>query len=173
MSVREVLKMGHPILHQVAEPVTEFNTSELNAIIGDMYDTMAALDGAGLAAPQMGISQRIVIFCVEDNPRYPDIEPVPDTVLINPEIVFLSNNMDSDWEGCLSVPGLRGFVSRCNKIKYSGFDQQGNKFERIAIDFHARVVLHEVDHLDGILYPQRMDDMTQLGFEQELFPSGS
>ncbi len=170
MSVKNVLKMGHPILQQVAEPVTAFNTATLDDIIQAMYDTMAALDGAGLAAPQIGIQQRIVIFCVEDNPRYPDIEPVPDTILINPEITLLSDEYVADWEGCLSVPGLRGLVARCQKIKYSGFDQFGNVVERIADDFHARVVLHEVDHLDGILYPQRMDDMSQLGFEQELFP---
>ncbi len=170
MSVKPVLKMGHPILQQVAQPVTEFNTAELDIIIADMYDTMAALDGAGLAAPQIGISQQIVIFCVEDNPRYPDIEPVPDTVLINPEISALSDERVSDWEGCLSVPGLRGLVSRYNKIKYRGFDQNGHIIERIADNFHARVVQHEVDHLAGILYPQRMDDMSKLGFEQELFP---
>ncbi len=170
MSVNNVLKMGHPILQQVAKPVTEFNSPFLDTILVNMYDTMAALDGAGLAAPQIGISQRIVIFCVEDNPRYPDIEPVPDTVLINPEISFLSDESVLGWEGCLSVPGLRGRVPRCKKIKYRGYDQYGNVIERIAADFHARVVLHEVDHLDGILYPQRMEDMSDFGFEQELFP---
>ncbi len=170
MPVKNVLKMGHPILQQVAEPVTEFNSALLDSILVDMYDTMAALDGAGLAAPQIGIQQRIVIFCVEDNPRYPDIKPVPDTVLINPEISFLSDESVLGWEGCLSVPGLRGRVPRCNKIKYRGYDQYGNVIERIAADFHARVVLHEVDHLDGILYPQRMEDMSDFGFEQELFP---
>lgn len=173
MSVKEVLKMGHPILQQVAEPVTEFNTALLDEIVKDMRATMVALDGAGLAAPQIGIQQRIVIFCVEDNPRYPDIESIPDTVLINPEITLLSDEIISDWEGCLSVPGLRGLVPRCRKIKYRGFDQYGDIVERIADDLHARVVLHEVDHLDGILYPQRMDDMSKLGFEQELFPDAS
>lgn len=171
MSVKEILKMGHPILQQVAEPVTEFNSAYLDSVILDMYDTMESLDGAGLAAPQIGIQKRIVIFWVEDNPRYPDIEAVPNTILINPEITLLSDEIESDWEGCLSVPGLRGLVPRPTKIKYSGFDQFGNSFERIVNDFHARVVLHEVDHLDGILYPQRMDDMTQFGFEQELFPN--
>ncbi|VAW98466.1 Peptide deformylase [hydrothermal vent metagenome] len=170
MPVKNVLKMGHPILQQVAEPVTEFNSALLDSILVDMYDTMVALDGAGLAAPQIGIRQRIVIFCVEDNPRYPDIEPVPDTVLINPEVSFLSDELVLDWEGCLSVPGLRGRVPRCNNIKYRGYDQYGNVIERIADDFHARVVLHEVDHLDGVLYPQRMEDMSDFGFEQELFP---
>jgi len=170
MSVKEVLKMGHPILQQVAEPVTEFNSAYLDSVIVDMYDSMAALDGAGLAAPQIGIPKRIVIFWVEDNPRYPDIEPVPNTILINPEITVLSDELESGWEGCLSVPGLRGLVPRATKIKYSGYDQLGNLIERFADDFHARVVQHEVDHLDGILYPQRMDDMRQLGFEQENFP---
>jgi len=170
MPIRDVLKMGHPILQQVAEPVTVFNSSELDAIIDDMYDTMAALDGAGLAAPQIGISRRIVIFWVEDNPRYPDIKPVPNTVLINPKISFMNDIVEDGWEGCLSVPGLRGLVPRNTNIKYSGYDAQGNFFERMAEDFHARVVQHEVDHLDGILYPQRMTDLTQLGFEQEHFP---
>ena len=170
MPIKDVLKMGHPILQQVAEPVTAFNSSELDAIICDMYDTMAALDGAGLAAPQIGISQRIVIFWVEDNPRYPDIKPVPNTVLINPKITILNDTVEDGWEGCLSVPGLRGLVARNTNIKYSGYDAQGNIIERMADDFHARVVQHEVDHLDGILYPQRMTDLTQLGFEQEYFP---
>jgi len=171
MPIKEVLKMGHPILQQVAEPVTDFNSSELDSIICDMYDTMAALDGAGLAAPQIGLSQRIVIFWVEENPRYPDILPVPNTVLINPQIEFLTNEKENGWEGCLSVPGLRGVVPRCVKIRYSGFDQFGNEVTRLADDFHARVVQHEVDHLDGILYPQRMTDMSQFGFEQDGFPS--
>lgn len=172
MSVKEVLKMGHPILQQVAEPVIEFNSANLDEIINDMYDTMAALNGAGLAAPQIGIPQRIVIFWVEDNPRYPDIEPVPNTVLINPTITFMDNHKADDWEGCLSVPGLRGLVSRYTKIKYTGFNQNGEPLERFAENFHARVVQHEVDHLDGLLYPQRMDDMSKLGYEQDLFPSG-
>lgn len=171
MPVKDVLKMGHPILQQVAEPVIAFNTPELELVIQDMYDTMAALDGAGLAAPQIGIAQRIVIFWVEDNPRYPDVEPVPNTVLINPKIKFLDDNVESGWEGCLSVPGMRGMVSRNTYIRYSGFDQYGNSIERLASDFHARVVQHEVDHLDGILYPHRMTDMTQFGFEQEGFPA--
>lgn len=173
MSVKEVLKMGHPILQQVAESVIEFNSAYLDSIIADMYDTMASLDGAGLAAPQIGINKRIVIFWVEDNPRYPDIEPIPNTILINPEITVLSDEINSDWEGCLSVPGLRGLVPRPTRIKYSGFDPFGDSIERIADDFHARVVQHEVDHLDGILYPQRMNDLSQLGFEQEEFPSRS
>lgn len=170
MSVKEVLKMGHPILQQVAESVTEFNSTYLDKLVTDMYDTMESLDGAGLAAPQIGISKRIVIFWVEDNPRYPDIEPVPNTILINPQITVLGDELEYGWEGCLSVPGLRGLVPRATRIKYSGYDQFGNVIERLATDFHARVVQHEVDHLDGILYPQRMDDMTQLGFEQDSFP---
>ena len=170
MSVKEVLKMGHPILQQVAELVTEFNSTYLDDIIGHMYETMESLDGAGLAAPQIGIPKRIVIFWVEDNPRYPDIEPVPNTILINPDIVFLNDDEELGWEGCLSVPGLRGLVPRATKIKYSGYNQFGETIERVADGFHARVVQHEVDHLDGILYPQRMTDMTKLGYEQELFP---
>lgn len=170
MSVKEVLKMGHPILQQVAEPVTEFNSAYLDDIIGDMYETMESLDGAGLAAPQIGIPKRIIIFWVEDNPRYPEIEPVPNTILINPEIVFLNDDEELGWEGCLSVPGLRGLVPRATKIKYSGYSQFGETIERVADGFHARVVQHEVDHLDGILYPQRMTDMTKLGYEQEHFP---
>jgi len=170
MSVKEVLKMGHPILQQVAEPVTEFNSAFLDDIIGHMYETMESLDGAGLAAPQIGIPKRIVIFWVEDNPRYPEIEPVPNTILINPEIVFLNDDEELGWEGCLSVPGLRGLVPRATMIKYTGYNQFGETIERVADGFHARVVQHEVDHLDGILYPQRMTDMTKLGYEQEHFP---
>jgi len=170
MSIKDVLKMGHPILQQVARPVIEFNSMELDSVIQDMYDTMAALDGAGLAAPQIALEKRIVIFWVEDNPRYPDIAPVPNTVLINPEIKILSDDIEEGWEGCLSVPGLRGLVPRFTKISYTGFDQYGKRIDRIAEGFHARVVQHEVDHLDGILYPQRMTDISLLGYEQDDFP---
>lgn len=170
MPVKEVLKMGHPILQQVAAPVTAFNTSELDDLIEDMYDTMEALDGAGLAAPQIGVAQRIVIFWVEENPRYPDIEPVPNTVLINPEITPLTDSMQDGWEGCLSVPGLRGLVPRYTDIKYSGYNPHGERIERTASDFHARVIQHEVDHLDGILYPSRITDMNAFGYEDVLFP---
>jgi peptide deformylase len=173
MSVKETLKMGHPLLLQVAEPVKDFNTSELDRLIEDMYDTMAELNGAGLAAPQIGISQRVVIFWVEANPRYPDVEEVPNTVLINPSIEILTDETEDGWEGCLSVPGMRGLVPRYTRIRYSGFDQYGNTIEREAGEFHARVVQHEVDHLDGILYPQRIDDMRYFGFENELFSEAS
>ena len=170
MTVRRVLKMGDPLLFKVAEPVQEFGSPGLHALIGDMFDTMAALNGAGLAAPQIGISRRVVIFGVEANPRYPDVEPVPTTVLINPVIEFLSLQTEDGWEGCLSVPGLRGFVSRYTQLRYSGFDQHGAVVAREAHGFHARVVQHECDHLDGILYPMRLKDMRLLGYEDALFP---
>ncbi len=170
MSVRRVLKMGDPVLYRKAEPVQEFNTPELSALIADMFDTMAALNGAGLAAPQIGVSQRVVIFSVESNPRYPNVEPVPSTVLINPVLTPLGNDMEDGWEGCLSVPGLRGLVSRYHKLRYTGFDQHGQPIDRTVSGFHARVVQHECDHLDGILYPMRLRDMRLLGFEDALFP---
>lgn len=168
MSIHKVLRMGDTRLLRVAEAVTDFHSAELAAIIEDMFETMAAYDGAGLAAPQIGINQRIVIFGVDKNPRYPDAETVPMTVLINPEITILSAATDRDWEGCLSVPGMRGVVSRYTHIRYRGFDATGNAFEREARGFHARVVQHETDHLDGILYPQRMTDMRQFGYVEEL-----
>ena len=171
MAVRRVLKMGDPLLFRVAEPVTAFDTPELHALIQDMFDTMAALNGAGLAAPQIGVSQRIVIFGIETNPRYPHAEPVPMTVLINPEIELLTADTDDGWEGCLSVPGMRGLVSRYIRLRYRGFDQHGQPFERKAQGFHARVVQHECDHLDGILYPMRLKDMRLFGYEDALFPT--
>ena len=170
MAVREVLRMGHPVLREKSKPVERFGTPELRALLQDMKDTMAAKNGAGLAAPQIGISQRVVIFGVETNPRYPDAEPVPFTVLVNPKIVILTRQVEDDWEGCLSVPGMRGLVPRYTKLRYSGFDIEGNPIEREAEGFHARVVQHECDHLDGILYPQRMTDLSKLGFNEELFP---
>lgn len=169
MAVKTVLRMGHPLLRQVAQPVVEFNTPALDALLADMFDTMAARNGAGLAAPQIGVSQRVVIFGVEANPRYPDVEPVPTTVLINPEITILTEAQEEGWEGCLSVPGLRGLVPRYTRLHYAGHDARGERIERMATGFHARVVQHEVDHLDGILYPQRMHDMSSFGFEAELF----
>lgn len=172
MPVKEVLKMGHPLLRQVAEPVSEFNTPELEALITDMLDTMQALDGAGLAAPQIGVSQRVVIFEVAANPRYPDVESVPRTILINPVITPLDEEQETGWEGCLSVPGLRGLVPRYTRVRYSGVDEYGVAIEREVNGFHARVVQHEVDHLDGILYPQRMTDMQYFGFEEELVQYG-
>lgn len=169
MALREILKMGHPLLQQVAEPVTEFDTPVLETLISDMFDTMAMRDGAGLAAPQIGIGLRLVIFAVKDNPRYPAVECVPRTVLINPQITILDETLEQGWEGCLSLPGLRGLVPRYRTIRYSGYDQHGELFECEARDFHARVVLHEIDHLDGILYPQRIQDLRHFGFESALF----
>jgi peptide deformylase len=170
MAAREVLRMGHPVLRQKAAPVEKTGTPELRALVADMKETMAAKNGAGLAAPQIGVSQRVVIFGVEKNPRYPDAEEVPFTVLVNPRLTMLTRDVESDWEGCLSVPGMRGVVPRYTKLRYTGTDEEGNPIERVAEGFHARVVQHECDHLDGILYPQRMQDMTTFGFTRELFP---
>ncbi len=170
MAVRRVLKMGDPLLYRKAEPVKGFNTPELDALIADMFDTMAALNGAGLAAPQIGVSQRVAIFSVELNPRYPDVEPVPTTVLINPILTPIGDEMEEGWEGCLSVPGLRGLVTRHRNLRYTGFDQHGKPIDRTVSGFHARVVQHECDHLDGILYPMRLRDIRLLGFEDTLFP---
>jgi len=170
MAVKRVLKMGDPLLYRKAEPVREFNSPELAALIADMFDTMAALSGAGLAAPQIGVPQRVVIFSVESNPRYPDVEPVPSTVLINPTLTPIGSDMDDGWEGCLSVPGLRGLVSRHQNLRYTGFDPYGKPIDRTVSGFHARVVQHECDHLDGILYPMRLRDIRLLGFEDALFP---
>ena len=170
MPVREVLRMGHPVLRERAKPVEGFATPELRQLVADMKETMAALDGAGLAAPQIGVSQRVVIFGVEGNPRYPDAEEVPFTVLVNPRLTLLTKDVEEGWEGCLSVPGMRGVVPRYTKLRYTGFDENGEPIDRIAEGFHARVVQHEVDHLDGILYPMRMTDMSRFGFTKELFP---
>ena len=170
MPAREVLRMGHPVLREKAKPIEQTGTPELRQLIADMKETMAAKNGAGLAAPQIGVSQRVVIFGVEKNPRYPDAEEVPFTVLVNPKITMLSRDVESDWEGCLSVPGMRGVVPRYTKLRYTGTDEEGNPIDRVAEGFHARVVQHECDHLDGILYPQRMQDMTTFGFTKELFP---
>ncbi|HVN41619.1 MAG TPA: peptide deformylase, partial [Steroidobacteraceae bacterium] len=164
MAVRTVLRMGHPLLLQVAEPVREFATPELFALLDDMLETMHALDGAGLAAPQIGVSRRVVIFEVQANPRYPRAEVVPRTVLINPVLTPLGDAMEEDWEGCLSVPGLRGLVPRYARLRYRGRDPHGNVIDRTVEGFHARVVQHEVDHLDGILYPMRVRDLRNLGF---------
>ena len=170
MTVRSVLRMGHPVLQQVAVPVARFDTNELRTLLADMDDTMRALNGAGLAAPQIGVSLRVVVFEVKGNPRYPDAEAVPHTVLINPELEPLDDDMEDGWEGCLSVPGLRGLVPRYSRLRYRGFDAEGRVIDRTVSGFHARVVQHEVDHLDGILYPMRMTDLGKLGFEDVLFP---
>lgn len=170
MPVRPVLRMGDPILLQQAEPVTAFDTPELHALIQDMHDTMMAMDGAGIAAPQIGVGLRVVIFGVGHNPRYPDAEQVPYTVLINPVLVPLGEQQEDGWEGCLSVPGMRGVVPRFARLHYTGFDQYGNPIDRMASGFHARVVQHECDHLDGILYPMRITDLRQFGFTDVLFP---
>ena len=170
MPTREVLRMGHPVLREKAKPVENVGTPELRALVADMKETMAAKNGAGLAAPQIGVGQRVVIFGVDHNPRYPDAEPVPFTVLVNPRIVMLTRDVESDWEGCLSVPGMRGVVPRYTRLRYTGTDEEGNPIDREAEGFHARVVQHECDHLDGILYPQRMTDMSTFGFTRELFP---
>jgi len=162
--------MGHPVLREKAKPVEKFGTPELRALLEDMKETMAAKNGAGLAAPQIGVGQRVVIFGVDKNPRYPDAEEVPFTVLVNPKLVMLTREVEEDWEGCLSVPGMRGVVPRYTKLRYSAFDIEGNPIEREAEGFHARVVQHECDHLDGILYPQRMTDLSKFGFNEELFP---
>lgn len=168
MAVRQVIRMGHPTLLKVAEPITDFSSNELKNLITDLFDTMADLDGAGLAAPQIDVSKRVVVFGVEKNPRYPDAEYVPTTVLINPVITPLGTELDEDWEGCLSVPGLRGKVPRYASVRYTGFDENGQKIDRTVHGFHARVVQHECDHLDGILYPQRMTDMKAFGYNEEL-----
>jgi len=170
LSVRPVLKMGDPQLLVPAEPVRRFGTPDLKALLRDMRDTMAAEDGAGLAAPQIGVGLQVVIFGVEFNPRYPDAEPVPYTELINPAIEPLSDDLEEDWEGCLSVPGMRGLVPRHTRLRYRGFDPQGRLIEREVSGFHARVVQHECDHLMGILYPMRIRDLRNFGFTEILFP---
>jgi peptide deformylase len=168
--IREVLRMGDARLLQPSRPVTAFGTDELAALLTDLRDTMAAQNGAGLAAPQIGVPLQVVIFGVERNPRYPDAEPVPYTELVNPVLTPLGDEMEDDWEGCLSVPGLRGVVPRFTRLRYEGFDSQGRRIEREAAGFHARVVQHECDHLLGILYPMRMRDFRQFGFTDILFP---
>ena len=170
MANKEVLRMGDARLLRIAEDVTEFDTPELHALLADMRDTMHAMSGVGLAAPQIGVNLRVVIFEVEGNPRYPEAEAVPQTVLINPRITPLKNKKEEDWEGCLSVPGLRGVVPRYTQIRYQGFDEYGAVIDRTVSAFHARVVQHECDHLDGILYPMRMTDLSKLGFTDVLFP---
>ncbi len=174
MAVREILKMGDARLLRVAQPVPSslFASGEIEALVADMLDTMKAASGAGIAAPQIGVDLRVVIFGgTGKNPRYPDAPEIPFTVLCNPVIEPLGDEKTSGWEGCLSVPGLRGEVPRFERLRYSGLDQTGTRFERTVDGFHARVVQHECDHLDGILYPQRVEDLTQFGFTDVLFPA--
>ena len=175
--IREILRMGDPRLLAVSEPVRDARSPELRRLVDDMFETMHAADGAGLAAPQIGVPWRVVIFGYADpqmrNPRYPDADPVPQTILINPVIEALSDEQVEDWEGCLSVPGLRGVVPRYSKIRYRGIDLQGTVIDRTVDGFHARVVQHEVDHLDGILYPMRVKDFSHFGYTDILFPGMS
>jgi peptide deformylase len=171
--IREVLRMGDPRLLRVARPVEKFDTPALRQLLADMRDTMAHLDGAGLAAPQIGVDLRVVIFGVESNPRYPAMEAVPDTILINPELTPLGDAEEEGWEGCLSVPGMRGWVPRWQRLRYAGFDERGRRFEREVEGFHARVVQHECDHLDGLLYPMRIRDFGRFGYTDVLFPDGA
>lgn len=171
MTVREILKMGDARLLRIAEPVSAFDTDALHALVADMTDTMAAANGAGLAAPQIGVNQQVVIFGTDAvNPRYPEAPVVPRTILINPVITPLDDELEDGWEGCLSVPGLRGLVPRNRRIRYQGFDLFGDAIDRTVEGFHARVVQHECDHLIGRLYPTRMRDLTQFGFTEVLFP---
>jgi peptide deformylase len=172
--IRDILRMGDPRLLRVSEPVRDYGAPELRVLVDDMFETMHAASGAGLAAPQIGVPLRVVIFGYADpsarNPRYPEADPVPQTILINPVLEPLTDAMEEGWEGCLSVPGLRGVVPRVAKLRYSGYDLVGRRIERVAEGFHARVVQHECDHLDGILYPMRMRDFSRFGFTDVLFP---
>ena len=170
MAVKPVLRMGDPRLLEVSRPVERFDTAELRELIADLQDTMRSLNGAGLAAPQIGVGLRVVIFGIDHNPRYPDAETVPLTVLVNPLLSPLGNELEEGWEGCLSVPGMRGWVPRFKRLEYQGHDQHGAPIKRSVTDFHARVVQHECDHLDGILYPMRIRDLRNFGFTAELFP---
>ena len=170
MAIRPVLRMGDPRLLEVSRPVERFDSTELHELIADLQDTMRSLNGAGLAAPQIGVGLRVVIFGIDHNPRYPDAETVPFTVLVNPLLSPLGNEIEEGWEGCLSVPGMRGWVPRFKHLDYQGCDQYGAPIKRSVTGFHARVVQHECDHLDGILYPMRIRDLRNFGFTAELFP---
>ena len=171
MTIRDILKMGDPRLLRIALPVTEFDTDEIHLLVSDMFETMRSVQGAGLAAPQIGVDLQLVIFGTDQvNPRYPDAPLVPRTVLLNPVITPLSDEKEDGWEGCLSVPGLRGLVPRFSRIRYTGFDSYGDPVDRTVDGFHARVVQHECDHLIGKLYPMRIRDFTQFGFTEVLFP---
>ena len=173
MVVHRILRIGDPRLRQAADPVTAFDTPELHQLVADMRETMEAYDGAGLAAPQIGVPQRVMVFGIESNSRYPDAEPVPMTVLVNPEYEILDQTPEAGWEGCLSVPGMRGVVARPRRIRYRGYDAHGMLIERDADGFHARVFQHEFDHLDGVLYPDRIEDFSLFGFVEELEAAGA
>ena len=168
--IRDILKMGDPRLLRIAKPVEHFGTPELDELVADMFETMKHANGAGLAAPQIGVDLQVVIFGFEHNERYPDAPEVPETVLINPVITPLTQDMEEGWEGCLSVPGMRGMVNRYSMLRYEGFDQHGHAIDRVAEGFHARVVQHECDHLIGKLYPMRITDFSKFGFTEILFP---
>lgn len=172
MAIQPILRIGDPRLREVANPVEAFDTPELHELIDDMFDTMEAADGAGLAATQIGVLKRVMIFGVDSNPRYPDAEQVPMTVLVNPEFSVVSDEVAGVWEGCLSVPGMRGYVERRARIKYRGFDQFGMMIEREADGFHAVVFQHEIDHLNGILYPDRITEREKFGYTNELTTAG-
>lgn len=172
MTARKVLRIGHPVLRRIAEPVAVFDSPELHALVADMMDTMAAYDGAGLAAPQIGVPLRVMVFGIDRNPRYLDAEPVPMTTLVNPSWDVLDDAMETDWEGCLSVPGMRGRVPRYCRIRYRGYDPEGMLIEREVQGFHARVFQHEYDHLDGVLYPDRIEDHSSFGYIEELQAAG-
>jgi peptide deformylase len=171
--IHEILKMGDPRLLRVARPIEDIHDPALKGIIADMYETMHAANGVGLAAPQIGVDLRLMIFGFDENPRYPDAPPVPLTTLINPWIEMLTEETEEDWEGCLSVPGMRGLVPRATHIRYGGTLEDGGAFTREAEGFHARVFQHEFDHLEGMLYPQRIKDMTRFGFVEALFPESA
>lgn len=170
MTVREILKMGDSRLLRQAEPVSDFTSPELQALIADLFDTMYAANGAGLAAPQIGVNLQVVIYGFKQNLRYPEAPPVPETVLINPVLTPVGGEIEENWEGCLSVPGMRGVVPRWQRLRYAGFDQFGTPISREVDGFHARVVQHECDHLAGILYPMRITDFSRFGFTSVLFP---
>lgn len=170
MTIRTVLKMGDPLLLEVAKPVLSFGTPELKELVADLFDTMHAHDGVGIAAPQIGVSLQVVIFGFQANPRYPDEKAVPETILINPVLTPLTDDEEDGWEGCLSVPGLRGKVPRFTRLRYQGFDVEGQRIDRTVEGFHARVVQHECDHLIGMLYPRRIRDLRQFGYTEVLFP---
>ena len=172
MPEQRVLRMGNPLLHQVAEPVSEFATAQLRELVVDLWDTMAARGGVGVAAPQIGVGLRVVVFALRDHPLHDDAESIPQTVLINPVIEPIDDATEDGWEGCLSVPGMRGLVPRYQRIHYTGRDVDGGRIDREVDGFHARVVQHECDHLDGVLYPQRIRDMVEFGFEEEISLAG-